>query len=79
MNSMEQTAAEHLAWCKERARAAFARGDTPREVLDGMTSDLNKHEGTRSHGGIRLGAILKASGLLETERQVREWVEGFFV
>lgn len=55
----EKTRAEHLVWCKERALAYLP--DDPIGAFASMTSDLNKHEETQGHLGIKLGAMLMLS------------------
>lgn len=42
-----------------------------------MASDLNKHEDTRDHGGMKLGIVLLMSGQLKTKIEMRKFIEGF--
>jgi anti-sigma factor RsiW len=66
---MGHTWAEHLAWCKARAREYIDMGD-----LDGacrsMMSDLNKHPDSPK-------ARPPAERLQDNEASVRRWIEGF--
>lgn len=72
----EITRAEHLAWCKERALEYVNMGDL-RNAVTSMLSDLRKHPDTEKHIGGELGARLLVGGLLRTEREVKEWINGF--
>lgn len=75
------TRAEHVALCKARALAEL---DAPREpverrvtnALASLQSDLPKHPDTRRHDAIELSMMLAIGGHLQTEAQVREWIEG---
>lgn len=66
---------EHLKWCKERAREYLDRGDVV-NAFASMSSDLGKHEETRSPG-----AALTGLGLLCVHNRdlegMRRWIEGF--
>jgi hypothetical protein len=42
-----------------------------------MGSDLSKHEETRGHKGIMLGAMLMFAGNLKTAKEMREFINGF--
>ena len=73
------TRAEHVAWCKQRALAeldADPQGMGPVHALSSLQSDLRKHPDTAGHQGLELGALLAFGGHLQTERQVREWIDG---
>ena len=70
------TYSEHLQWCKDRALKYLKHGNTS-QALDSMFSDLSKHEETRHHPAIVLGAALMLGGHLSTSTQVREFIEGF--
>lgn len=68
-----------MAWCKQRALDeldADPTGDGPVNALSSLQSDLRKHPDTEQHQGLELGALLAFGGHLQTERQVREWIEG---
>lgn len=67
---------EHLAWCKERALKELAAG-TPANALASMGSDLDKHEDTRNHVGIRLGLILMMAGKLDSKPEMEQFINGF--
>lgn len=66
------TRAEHLAWCKQRALEYLP--DDPQQAFTSMASDLSKHEETRGHVGIELGAMLLLTGNV---RDMRDFIEGF--
>lgn len=69
---MNETRAEHLAWCKQRALAYLP--DDAQNAFASMMSDLNKHEGTRGHAGIEVGmALLRSNNLPD----MRSFIEGF--
>jgi uncharacterized protein YejL (UPF0352 family) len=68
--------AEHLAWCKQRALQYVDVGDV-QNALASMISDLRKHPDTEDHSGMALGMVLAMNGHLSTERQMREFIEGF--
>lgn len=70
------TRAEHLQYCKQRAMAQVEAGDLS-EALASMFSDLMSHPTTSTHPRIVVGAGLMYNGLLSTEQQVREFIEGF--
>lgn len=70
------TRAEHLAWCKQRALEYIDHGDIPGAYAS-MTSDLNKHDETRGHVAIELGAMLLFSGNLSSASQMRDFITGF--
>ncbi len=69
------TRAEHMTWCKERALAYLP--DNLTDAFGSMVSDLGKHEGTKGHAAIELGTMLLMNGKLNTEREMREFIEGF--
>ena len=71
-----QTRAEHLEWCKQRARAYIERGD----VLNGITSmlsDLDKHPETTGHKGGDICMMLMLSGGLRDPAEARRFIDGF--
>lgn len=70
------TRAEHLAWCKKRALEYCDAGDL-RQAWASMTSDLRKHPETENHGAIRLGAMMFFGGHLETQEEMRKFINGF--
>lgn len=67
---------EHLAWCKARALAYVDAGDLP-QAFASLGSDLSKHPETAHHSGITLGTMLLCGGHLTTERQMRDFINGF--
>lgn len=72
----ETTRAEHLAWCKQRALEYVQAGDL-QQAFASMASDLGKHSETAGHIGIQLGMMQMMSGLLNTQDEMREFIEGF--
>lgn len=69
---MEQTRAEHLQWCKDRALAYLP--DDPDQAFASMVSDLSKHDETQGHIGAGLGLQLMMTGNMG---DMRKFIEGF--
>jgi hypothetical protein len=65
-----------MAWCKQRALEYIDRGDVQQGIAS-MLSDLGKHEETRDHAGINLGAMLLIAGHLNDVGEARKFIEGF--
>ena len=72
----EPTRQEHLQWCKDRALAYVDAGN-PQEAYASMASDMTKHPETEHHAGIQLGLGLMMIGSLDTEAEMRKFIEGF--
>lgn len=68
--------ADHLKWCKTRALEYVDRGDLTNAFMS-MLSDLQKHQETANHIGIQLGMVQHMSGLLDTDRAMRDFILGF--
>jgi hypothetical protein len=71
----ERTRAEHVEWCKARAREYLDAGD-PKNAFASMGSDMQKHPETRkaAQALMMLGVMHAAVGDIAG---VRRWVEGF--
>ncbi len=70
------TRAEHLEWCKQRAREYLP--SDPAQAFASMVSDLGKHDELSSHPGIELGAMqMMLPGWIDDARRVGEFCEGF--
>ena len=67
---------EHLDWCKKRALQYVDSGDL-NEGYASMVSDLSKHLETSGHVGISLGIMLLMGGKLNTQHEMRKFIEGF--
>ena len=67
---------EHLEWCKKRALEYVDNGDLP-QAFASMGSDLGKHPETANHSAISLGMALMMSGNLNTQTEMRKFIEGF--
>ena len=67
---------EHLEWAKKRALEYAEQGNI-RDALGSFTSDMMKHEETRNHVGLELGAMLMFSGNLSTKKEVIDFINGF--
>jgi len=67
--------AEHLAWCKTRALAYVDVGDLP-NAFASLMSDLQKHPETKGHGAGDLGMMLMLGGMLDTAKDMRDFIEG---
>ncbi len=70
------TRAEHLAWAKERALKYVELGDLQGAFLS-MSSDLGKHPETQNHPGSALGTGLLMLGKLDTQEEMRKFIEGY--
>lgn len=67
---------EHLKWCKDRAIQLLNEGD----IIGAYTSflsDMKNHEETEDHIALDLGMMLMISGNLNTDREMRDFIEGF--
>lgn len=73
---MNTTRAEHLKWCKQRALECLDQGKVA-EAFASMLSDMRKHEETRDHPALELGAIMVVNGLLISPMEMRRFIEGF--
>lgn len=71
-----QTRAEHLEWCKQRAREYCERGDTM-NAMTSMFSDLDKHPETTGHAGTHIGLMLMMTGGLREPSEARKFIDGF--
>ena len=71
-----QTRAEHLEWCKQRAREYCERGDTM-NAMTSMFSDLEKHPETAGHKGSEIGLMLMMTGGLRDQADARRFIDGF--
>lgn len=56
---MQMTREQHLQWAKQRALEYADRGEMV-NAFASLGSDLNKHDGTRNHAGIKIGMQLAA-------------------
>jgi hypothetical protein len=70
------TRAKHLAWCKQRA-LEYVEANDLRNAWASMASDMGKHEETKDHAAINLGMMLLMSGQLNTQDEMRKFIEGF--
>ena len=66
----------HLQWAKNNAFEYCDRGEL-QDALISMISDLRKHPELEKHGGIELGVMMLAAGLLRTPAEMRKFIEGF--
>lgn len=69
------TRAEHVRWCKERARAYLAEGDLQNAVAS-MTSDLSKHPETKAIVPV-MGMVGLGHAMSGDRVAVSKWIEGF--
>lgn len=73
----EPSRADHLEWCKKRAREYLDRGDAP-QALASILSDIGKHSETADL--LRNPAILALAGFAQQNcnvEEVRRFVDGF--
>lgn len=68
------TRAEHLAWCKQRAREYVSAGDLAGAVAS-MNSDLTKHPDTRAAAELSMIGMMEA--MHGNVNGVTRWIEGF--
>lgn len=71
-----ETRAEHLKWCKQRALEYVDAGDLA-NAFGSFVSDMKKHPETINHPTLQMGARLLANGHLNSETQMRHWINGF--
>jgi hypothetical protein len=69
--------AEHLQWCKDRARKEYEFSGDLNDAFASMMSDLRKHDELENHVGISLGMAMNMSGHLSTETEMFKWINGF--
>ena len=67
---------EHLEWCKKRA-LEYVDNDDFKNAFVSMSSDLNKHPETQGHVGIELGMGLMMIGKLNSQSEMRKFIDGF--
>jgi hypothetical protein len=69
--------AEHLAWCKERAREYVAAGDLV-SAQASLVQDLALHPDTKAVGATvaELGMLQMMSGQLSNARDMTQWIDG---
>lgn len=67
---------EHLEWCKQRANEYVERNDL-QQAFASFQSDMSKHNETAHHMALEMGTMLLINGLLESQHQMREWINGF--
>jgi hypothetical protein len=72
----EKTRKEHLEWCKQRANEYIDIGDLT-QAFASMASDLGKHQETVGHMGITLGMSMMISGGLNSEDEMRKFINDF--
>lgn len=72
----EMTRQEHLDWCKKRALEYANSGDI-KNAFASMASDMSKHEETKDHLGVSLGALMLLSDNMQTAEDARKWIDGF--
>ena len=70
------TKAEHLDWCKQRAREFVAEGNT-RTAIIGLASDLQNHPETAGHIGISMMVGSMMTGGLSDPAAVLRFIDGF--
>ncbi len=67
---------EHMQWSKDRALEFVDEGDL-NQAFASMMSDLGKHDETHDHAAIPMGMMLKMGGMLNTQPEMRKFIEGF--
>lgn len=74
--SNEIKRSEHLDWCKKRALEYVAVGNLS-EAYSSMVSDLQQHSETADHVGIELGMLQMMGGMLKSDHDMRNYINGF--
>jgi hypothetical protein len=69
------TRAEHLEWCKRRAKAYIEEGQLS-DAVTSMVSDLQKHPETENHPGSQIGMMMMLSGQF-TKESITKFIDGF--
>ncbi len=69
-----KTRAEHIEWCKQRAREYLDRDDAEQAILS-MASDLGKHPETKNMEFV--AGLMVMAGMKGTIAAARKFVEGF--
>ena len=67
---------EHLFWCKKRALEYVDKGELQEAFLS-MTSDMSKHDQTKTHAALDTMRSMYFGRLLETPEEMRKFIEGF--
>lgn len=73
-----ETAKEHLAWCVERAMEYANTGDMT-NAWASFVSDVGEHEGTKHIRHHELTAMMMISGLANTPKTFKDFIEGWNV
>lgn len=68
------TRAEHIEWCKQRAREYLDKGDL-RNAVASMTSDLSKHPETQCPPTVAMVGMMAVRN--HDSHGVRCFIEGF--
>lgn len=66
---------EHVEWAKQRALKELDAGSRNNAIAS-ITSDLTKHVDTQGHPAIELMVMLIMNGHMNSDREVREFIEG---
>ena len=67
---------QHLDWCKKRALEYVDKNDL-KNAYASFLSDMSKHEETANHIALKLGMMLMLSQNLNTQSEMRKFIEGF--
>lgn len=70
------TRSEHLQWAKSRAKEYIDAGDWI-TAWSFFSSDLMKHEETRTHAGLQLGLMMIVGGQITDSRTLWEHIDGY--
>lgn len=72
------TAKDHLKWCVGRAMEYANAGDMT-NAWASFISDASKHEGTEHISSHELTAMMMVSGLANTPKTFKDFIEGWNV
>lgn len=74
----KETAQGHLKWCVDRAMEYANSGDMP-AAWASFVSDTRKHPGTEHIADHELLGMMMFSGLANTPKQFKDFIEGWNV
>lgn len=71
------TRSEHVEWCKTDALRYLESTDDPASAFVVMAKNLDDHEETKNHSGIKIGVSLMVIGKLNNSLEMAQFIKGF--
>jgi hypothetical protein len=68
---------EHVEWCKQDALRYLESTDDPASAFVVMAKNLEEHEETKDHSGIKIGVGLMMVGKLSNSLEMAQFIKGF--